>query len=211
MDIQEIHFREALNRVVFLDKPNYIRDKGIQTSENENINGFYAYVFWNKNGEISLRVLDLGFGDEEYFETFDTYIDFEKEKVVLNYNDIQDGNIRIFQSSVVEDNPKYFRIIKETEELNCIQEGLLEARKNMDIDIFREEFNKDVVKFLFSRNDLMFKSKAKVRIHSLRGEIIHGKLEETPFGGFKNKKGDMVSGRIKKLEDGEKKIVAINP
>ena len=65
-------FRPYLNKFVFVRSTEGIED--ISSKDPENINGYFAYIFWSNNGEICLRIADVGYGLEDYFETSDVGI-----------------------------------------------------------------------------------------------------------------------------------------
>lgn len=190
-------FRSYLNKFVFIRSTEGIED--ISAQDPDNINGYFAYIFWSDNGEICLRIADVGYGLEDYFETSDVGIDFTKQSIVFPLLDKLDDILYIFDSNVVADSEKYSKIVAETEMANLIDEELINARENIEIDGFRDENNKDILTVIFFTKQLPIKSKAKVKSISFSKGIFKGELLQVPFGWQELKKGDHVKFKIEKI------------
>lgn len=190
-------FRPYLNKFVFVRSTEGIED--ISSKDPENINGYFAYIFWSNNGEICLRIADVGYGLEDYFETNDVGIDFTKEKYVFPLLDKLDDILYIFDSKVVADSENYSKIVAETEMSNLIDEELINARENAEIDVFREDDNKDILTVVFFTKQLPIKSKSKVKSISFSKGLFKGELIQVPFGWKNFKKGDQIKFKIDQI------------
>lgn len=190
-------FRPYLNKFVFVRSTEGIED--ISSKDPENINGYFAYIFWSNNGEICLRIADVGYGLEDYFETNDVGIDFTKENIVFPLLDKLDNILYIFDSNVVADSEKYSKIVAETEMSNLIDEELINARENTEIDVFREDDNKDILTVIFFTKQLPIKSKSKVKSISFSKGLFKGELIQVPFGWKNFKKGDQIQFKIDQI------------
>lgn len=187
-------FRPYLNKFVFIRSTDGIED--ISAQDTDNINGYFAYIFWSNNGEICLRIADVGYGLEDYFETSDVGIDFTKENVVFPLLDKLDDILYIFDSNVVAGSEKYSKIVAETEMSNLIDEELINARENTEIDIFREDDNKDILTVVFFTKQLPIKSKSKVKSISFSKGVFMGELIKAPFGWKDLKQGDKIRFKL---------------
>lgn len=190
-------FRPYLNKFVFVRSTEGIED--ILSQDPENINGYFAYIFWSNNGEICLRIADVGYGLEDYFETNDVGIDFTKENMVFPLLDKLDDILYIFDSNVVADSENYSKIVAETEMSNLIDEELINARENTEIDVFREDDNKDILTVVFFTKQLPIKSKSKVKSISFSKGLFKGELIQVPFGWKNFKKGDQIQFKIDQI------------
>lgn len=190
-------FRPYLNKFVFVRSTEGIED--ILSQDPENINGYFAYIFWSNNGEICLRIADVGYGLEDYFETNDVGIDFTKENMVFPLLDKLDDILYIFDSNVVADSENYSKIVAETEMSNLIDEELINARENTEIDVFREDDNKDILTVIFFTKQLPIKSKSKVKSISFSKGLFKGELIQVPFGWKNFKKGDQIQFKIDQI------------
>ena len=190
-------FRPYLNKFVFVRSTEGIED--ISSKDTENINGYFAYIFWSNNGEICLRIADVGYGLEDYFETNDVGIDFTKESIVFPLLDKLDDILYIFDSKVVADSEKYSKIVAETEMSNLIDEELINARENAEIDVFREDDNKDILTVVFFTKQLPIKSKSKVKSISFSKGLFKGELIQVPFGWKNFKKGDQIKFKLDQI------------
>lgn len=190
-------FRPYLNKFVFVRSTDGIED--ISAQDPDNINGYFAYIFWSNNGEICLRIADVGYGLEDYFETNDVGIDFTKENMVFPLLDKLDDILYIFDSNVVADSENYSKIVAETEMSNLIDEELINARENTEIDVFREDDNKDILAVVFFTKQLPIKSKSKVKSISFSKGLFKGELIQVPFGWKKFKKGDQIQFKIDQI------------
>lgn len=190
-------FRPYLNKFVFVRSTEGIED--ISSKDPENINGYFAYIFWSNNGEICLRIADVGYGLEDYFETNDVGIDFTKENMVFPILDKLDDILYIFDSNVVADSENYSKIVAETEMSNLIDEELINARENTEIDVFREDDNKDILTVVFFTKQLPIKSKSKVKSISFSKGLFKGELIQVPFGWKNFKKGDQIQFKIDQI------------
>lgn len=190
-------FRPYLNKFVFVRSTEGIED--ISSKDPENINGYFAYIFWSNNGEICLRIADVGYGLEDYFETSDVGIDFAKESMVFPLLDKLDDILYIFDSNVVADSENYSKIVAETEMSNLIDEELINARENTEIDVFREDDNKDILTVVFFTKQLPIKSKSKVKSISFSKGLFKGKLIQVPFGWKNFKKGDQIKFKLDQI------------
>lgn len=190
-------FRPYLNKFVFVRSTEGIED--ISSKDPENINGYFAYIFWSNNGEICLRIADVGYGLEDYFETNDVGIDFTKENMVFPLLDKLDDILYIFDSNVVADSENYSKIVAETEMSNLIDEELINARENTEIDVFREDDNKDILTVIFFTKQLPIKSKSKVKSISFSKGLFKGELIQVPFGWKNFKKGDQIQFKIDQI------------
>ena len=190
-------FRPYLNKFVFVRSTDGIEE--ISAQDPDNINGYFAYIFWSNNGEICLRIADVGYGIEDYFETNDVGIDFTKENIVFPLLDKLDDILYIFDSKVVADSENYSKIVAETEMSNLIDEELINARENTEIDIFREDDNKDILTVVFFTKQLPIKSKSKVKSISFSKGLFKGELIQVPFGWKNFKKGDQIKFKIDQI------------
>lgn len=190
-------FRPYLNKFVFVRSTDGIED--ISAQDPDNINGYFAYIFWSNNGEICLRIADVGYGLEDYFETNDVGIDFTKENIVFPLLDKLDDILYIFDSKVVADSENYSKIVADTEMSNLIDEELINARENTEIDIFREYDNKDILTVVFFTKQLPIKSKSKVKSISFSKGLFKGELIQVPFGWKNFKKGDQIKFKIDQI------------
>lgn len=190
-------FRPYLNKFVFVRSTEGIED--ISSKDPENINGYFAYIFWSNNGEICLRIADVGYGLEDYFETSDVGIDFAKESMVFPLLDKLDDILYIFDSNVVADSENYSKIVAETEMSNLIDEELINARENTEIDVFREDDNKDILTVVFFTKQLPIKSKSKVKSISFSKGLFNGELIQVPFGWKNFKKGDQIKFKLDQI------------
>lgn len=190
-------FRPYLNKFVFVRSTDGIED--ISAQDPDNINGYFAYIFWSNNGEICLRIADVGYGLEDYFETNDVGIDFTKENIVFPLLDKLDDILYIFDSKVVADSENYSKIVAETEMSNLIDEELINARENTEIDVFREDDNKDILTVVFFTKQLPIKSKSKVKSISFSKGLFKGELIQVPFGWKNFKKGDQIKFKIDQI------------
>lgn len=190
-------FRPYLNKFVFVRSTEGIED--ISSQDPENINGYFAYIFWSNNGEICLRIADVGYGLEDYFETNDVGIDFTKENMVFPLLDKLNDILYIFDSNVVADSENYSKIVAETEMSNLIDEELINARENTEIDVFREDDNKDILTVVFFTKQLPIKSKSKVKSISFSKGLFKGELIQVPFGWKNFKKGDQIQFKIDQI------------
>lgn len=190
-------FRLYLKKFVFVRSTDGIED--ISAQDPDNINGYFAYIFWSNNGEICLRIADVGYGLEDYFETNDVGIDFTKENMVFPLLDKLDDILYIFDSNVVADSENYSKIVAETEMSNLIDEELINARENTEIDVFREDDNKDILTVVFFTKQLPIKSKSKVKSISFSKGLFKGELIQVPFGWKKFKKGDQIQFKIDQI------------
>lgn len=190
-------FRPYLNKFVFVRSTEGIED--ILSQDPENINGYFAYIFWSNNGEICLRIADVGYGLEDYFETNDVGIDFTKENMVFPLLDKLNDILYIFDSNVVADSENYSKIVAETEMSNLIDEELINARENTEIDVFREDDNKDILTVVFFTKQLPIKSKSKVKSISFSKGLFKGELIQVPFGWKNFKKGDQIQFKIDQI------------
>lgn len=190
-------FRPYLNKFVFVRSTDGIED--ISAQDRDNINGYFAYIFWSNNGEICLRIADVGYGLEDYFETNDVGIDFTKENMVFPLLDKLDDILYIFDSNVVADSENYSKIVAETEMSNLIDEELINARENTEIDVFREDDNKDILTVVFFTKQLPIKSKSKVKSISFSKGLFKGELIQVPFGWKNFKKGDQIQFKIDQI------------
>lgn len=190
-------FRPYLNKFVFVRSTDGIED--ISAQDPDNINGYFAYIFWSNNGEICLRIADVGYGLEDYFETNDVGIDFTKENMVFPLLDKLDDILYIFDSNVVADSENYSKIVAETEMSNLIDEELINARENTEIDVFREDDNKDILTVIFFTKQLPIKSKSKVKSISFSKGLFKGELIQVPFGWKNFKKGDQIQFKIDQI------------
>lgn len=190
-------FRPYLNKFVFVRSTEGIED--ISSKDPENINGYFAYIFWSNNGEICLRIADVGYGLEDYFETSDVGIDFAKESMVFPLLDKLDDILYIFDSNVVADSENYSKIVAETEMSNLIDEELINARENAEIDVFREDDNKDILTVVFFTKQLPIKSKSKVKSISFSKGLFKGELIQVPFGWKNFKKGDQIKFKLDQI------------
>lgn len=163
-------FRPYLNKFVFVRSTDGIED--ISAQDPDNINGYFAYIFWSNNGEICLRIADVGYGLEDYFETNDVGIDFTKENMVFPLLDKLDDILYIFDSNVVADSENYSKIVAETEMSNLIDEELINARENTEIDVFREDDNKDILTVVFLQNNCLSNLNQRLKVfHFPRGYL----------------------------------------
>lgn len=190
-------FRPYLNKFVFVRSTDGIEE--ISAQDPDNINGYFAYIFWSNNGEICLRIADVGYGIEDYFETNDVGIDFTKEHIVFPLLDKLDDILYIFDSKVVADSENYSKIVAETEMSNLIDEELINARENTEIDVFREDDNKDILTVFFFTKQLPIKSKSKVKSISFSKGLFKGELIQVPFGWRNFKKGDQIKFKIDQI------------
>lgn len=190
-------FRPYLNKFVFVRSIDGIEE--ISAQDPDNINGYFAYIFWSNNGEICLRIADVGYGLEDYFETSDVGIDFTKENIVFPLLDKLDDILYIFDSKIVADSENYSKIVAETEMSNLIDEELINARENTEIDVFREDDNKDILTVVFFTKQLPIKSKSKVKSISFSKGLFKGELIQVPFGWKNFKKGDQIKFKIDQI------------
>lgn len=190
-------FRPYLNKFVFVRSTDGIEE--ISAQDPDNINGYFAYIFWSNNGEICLRIADVGYGLEDYFETNDVGIDFTKENIVFPLLDKLDDILYIFDSNVVAESEKYSKIVADTEMSNLIDEELINARENTEIDIFREYDNKDILTVVFFTKQLPIKSKSKVKSISFSKGLFKGELIQVPFGWKNFKKGDQIKFKLDQI------------
>ena len=65
---------------------------------------------------------------------------------------------------------------------NLIDEELINARENTEIDVFREDDNKDILTVVFFTKQLPIKSKSKVKSISFSKGLFKGELIQVPFG-----------------------------
>lgn len=197
MAIYGEEFRPYLNKFVFIRSTDGIED--IAELDPDNINGYFAYIFWSKSGEVCLRVADVGYGLEDYFETSDLGIDFAERNIVFPLLDKLDEILYIFDSNVVANSEEYSKIVAETEMSNLVDEELINARENVEIDVFRDEINKDIFTVIFFTKQLPIKSKAKVKSISFSKGVFHGELLQAPFGWKDLKKGDIVKFKVDQI------------
>ena len=190
-------FRPYLNKFVFVRSTDGIEE--ISAQDPDNINGYFAYIFWSNNGEICLRIADVGYGIEDYFETNDVGIDFTKENIVFPLLDKLDDILYIFDSNVVAESEKYSKIVADTEMSNLIDEELINARENTEIDVFREDDNKDILTVVFFTKQLPIKSKSKVKSISFSKGLFKGELIQVPFGWKNFKKGDQIKFKLDQI------------
>lgn len=190
-------FRPYLNKFVFVRSIDGIEE--ISAQDPDNINGYFAYIFWSNNGEICLRIADVGYGLEDYFETSDVGIDFTKENIVFPLLDKLDDILYIFDSKIVADSENYSKIVAETEMSNLIDEELINARENTEIDVFREDYNKDILTVVFFTKQLPIKSKSKVKSISFSKGLFKGELIQVPFGWKNFKKGDQIKFKLDQI------------
>lgn len=190
-------FRPYLNKFVFVRSIDGIEE--ISAQDPDNINGYFAYIFWSNNGEICLRIADVGYGLEDYFETSDVGIDFTKENIVFPLLDKLDDILYIFDSKIVADSENYSKIVAETEMSNLIDEELINARENTEIDVFREDDNKDILTVVFFTKQLPIKSKSKVKSISFSKGLFKGELIQVPFGWKNFKKGDQIKFKLDQI------------
>lgn len=191
------NYRPYLNKFVFVKSIEGIED--IADKNPENINGYFAYIFWSKEGEVCLRILDVGYGLEDYFETGDEDIDFvENQRTMPLYGKIEDI-LHVFDGNVVADSERYSSMVASTEMSNLVSEELINARENREIDEFRDLSNQDIVTVTFFTKQLPIKSKAKVRCKGFSKGYFFGELMQVPFGWNNLSVGDDVSFRLERL------------
>ena len=183
-------FRPYLNKFVFIRSTEEIEN--ISSKDPDNINGYFAYIFWSNSGEIGVRVADVGYGLEDYFETSDVGIDFSKENLIFPLLDKLDDILYIFDSNVVADSETYSKIVMDTEMANLVDEELINARENIEIDALRDNSNKDILTVVFFTKQLPIKSKSKVKSISFSKGIFSGELLQVPFGWKQLQIGDTI-------------------
>ncbi|XVG95075.1 hypothetical protein ACGCUQ_03390 [Eubacteriales bacterium KG127] len=197
------NFRAYLNKVVFVKSVHGIET--LAAIDTDNINGFFAYVFWRKDGKVSLRVLDIGYGLEDYFEVYGVDYSFLENPLEMSIVDFIESILYVFDAGVVTESEEYSKIVAETELSNLVSEELINSREISDMDDFRQRENQDIVSVVFFSHALPFKSKAKVHCLGYSKGYNEGTLLETPFGWKGFKKGDKVRFRVDKL--GQDKVL----
>ncbi|MDD7511386.1 MAG: hypothetical protein PUK21_03255 [Peptostreptococcaceae bacterium] len=208
MVLKDINFREALNNIVFIRNLDNLMDLKKEYVNNEFVNGYFAYCFWHKDGEIYFRVVDIGFGDDEYFEINSSNTDFMKESYNIPFALEMDSFIKVFSPNVIDDNEAYKGIIEKIELANLVDETLIETRENTELDVFRMIENYDTVKVSFESKRVIFKSKARVKCIAMEGGDFVGQLLEVPFGGFQLSKGDLIKFMVSKNSLNENVLIS---
>lgn len=199
-------FRPYLNKFVFIRSTEEIEN--ISAKDPDNINGYFAYIFWSNSGEICVRLADVGYGLEDYFETSDVGIDFSKENLIFPLLDKLDDILYIFDSNVVADSETYSKIVMDTEMANLVDEELINARENIEIDALRDNSNKDILTVVFFTKQLPIKSKAKVKSISFSNGVFSGELLQVPFGWKQLHIGDTIKFKAEQ-HSGETVLLAL--
>ncbi len=191
------NFRSYLNKLVFIRSIEGIEE--IAENNPDNINGYFAYIFWSKDGQVCLRILDVGYGLEDYFETGDENVDFLEEQRILPLQGKIDDILYVFDGSVVADSERYSRMVASTEMANLVSEEMINARENKEIDEFRDALNQDILTVVFFTKQLPIKSKAKVRCKGFSKGLFYGELMQVPFGWKNLAVGDEIEFRLDRM------------
>ncbi|MCI5698309.1 MAG: hypothetical protein PUG43_02920 [Clostridiales bacterium] len=191
------NFRSYLNKFVFIRSTEGIEE--IVENNPENINGYFAYIFWSKEGQVCLRIMDVGYGLEDYFETGDENVDFLVEERILPIEGKIDDILYVFDGTIVADSERYSRMVASTEMANLVSEEMINARENKEIDEFRDPLNQDIVTVVFFTKQLPIKSKAKVKCKGFSKGYFFGELMQIPFGWRNLSVGDEIEFKLDKM------------
>ena len=119
-----------------------------------------------------------------------------------------DEILYVFDSNVVADSVEYSKIVTETEMSNLVDEELINARENIEIDPLRSKDNKDILTVIFFTKQLPIKSKAKIKSISFSKGVFSGELLEVPFGWKQLQVGDIIKFKTEQ-NSGETVLLAI--
>ncbi len=109
--LKEYSINEILNNFIFLEEvPDFL--KKTEGYLKGYINGVYGIAFLGEAG-ISLRILDAGFGNDEYFEIYPLEMDFSKDIRVFPLKGYGEIGVKIFDEGIVLSNPIYKQIFDE--------------------------------------------------------------------------------------------------